>query len=260
MSNQSRPSISRYLLDHLAELGVRHVFGIPGDYNLSFLDEIEARYRAWKRVMPASNAKQADFPRGAKVLSNAVGTAPGRRESDPGYWLIDRGRCDLENDLESRVPFKTRLFRVNSRLGVKSYIAMIAVFTLAALGLALWGMQEAGVRDGMLIVLALVGLIPASDVAIAFVNRLLTGTQHARPLPAMDLRNPPQSLPVAWCAELGLPDHATYAAGAEVFLHAFAGQTSLPWPCDFPRKTEVPDAKDVRELHPQPSDDSAFQP
>jgi hypothetical protein len=78
--------------------------------------------------------------------------------------------------------------------------------------------------------------------------------------PAMELRNTSQTFPVEWCAELGLPDRATYAAAAEIFLGAFAGQTSLPWPYDFPRKTEVPDAKDVRELHPQPSDDSAFQP
>ena len=54
--------------------------------------------------------------------------------------------------------------------------------------------------------------------------------------------------------------HATYAAGAEIFLTAFAGQTSLPWPYDFPRKTDVANAKDIRELNPQPSDDSAFQP
>ena len=33
----------------------------------------------------------------------------------------------------------------------------------------------------------------------------------------------------------------------------------LPWPYDFPRKAEIPDPT-VRELHPQPSDDSAFQP
>ena len=77
--------------------------------------------------------------------------------------------------------------------------------------------------------------------------------------PAMELRNAPQSLPVEWCVELGLPDNATYAAGAAVLLGAFAGQTSLPWPDDFPRKTEIPDPA-VRELHPQPSDDSAFQP
>ena len=69
----------------------------------------------------------------------------------------------------------------------------------------------------------------------------------------------PQPLPAEWCAELGLPDRATYAAAADIFLEAFAGQTSVPWPYDFPRKTAIPDPT-VRELHPQPSDDSAFQP
>jgi hypothetical protein len=78
--------------------------------------------------------------------------------------------------------------------------------------------------------------------------------------PAMELRSAPQSLPAEWCAELGLPSQATYAAGAEIFLKALAGQTSLPWPSDFPRKIEDPDTKPGRELHPQPSDDSAFQP
>jgi hypothetical protein len=78
--------------------------------------------------------------------------------------------------------------------------------------------------------------------------------------PAMGLRNTAQTLPVERCIELGLPDQATYAAAAEIFLKALAGQTSLPWPYEFPRKTAVPEAKDVRELQPQPSDDSAFQP
>jgi hypothetical protein len=78
--------------------------------------------------------------------------------------------------------------------------------------------------------------------------------------PAMELRNAPRSLPAEWCAELGLPNQATYAAAAELLLKTFVGQTSLPWPDDFPRKADAPDAKLVRELHPQPSDDSAFQP
>jgi len=40
----------------------------------------------------------------------------------------------------------------------------------------------------------------------------------------------------AWCASLELPASATYADGAEIFLKHLAGQTSLPWPDDFPRK------------------------
>ncbi|MEH2529583.1 hypothetical protein V1277_004040 [Bradyrhizobium sp. AZCC 1588] len=81
--------------------------------------------------------------------------------------------------------------------------------------------------------------------------------------PAMELRSAPQSLPAEWCAELGLPNQATYAAAAELLLKAIAGQTTLPWPDDFPRKasdTKASDTKLARELHPQPSDDSAFQP
>lgn len=33
-------TIGRYLIDRLAELGIRDIFGVPGDYNLSFLDQI----------------------------------------------------------------------------------------------------------------------------------------------------------------------------------------------------------------------------
>lgn len=33
-------TVGNYLLDRLSELGVRHMFGVPGDYNLSFLDDI----------------------------------------------------------------------------------------------------------------------------------------------------------------------------------------------------------------------------
>lgn len=77
--------------------------------------------------------------------------------------------------------------------------------------------------------------------------------------PAIELRNVSEPLPPQCLASLGLPERATYAAGAAVFLDALAGQASLPWPYDFPRKTDVPDST-VRELHPQPSDDSAFQP
>ncbi|GGM72439.1 indolepyruvate decarboxylase [Longimycelium tulufanense] len=33
-------TVGDYLLDRLAEIGVRHLFGVPGDYNLAFLDHV----------------------------------------------------------------------------------------------------------------------------------------------------------------------------------------------------------------------------
>jgi alpha-keto-acid decarboxylase len=40
--NESIYTVGDYLLDRLAELGVSEVFGVPGDYNLEFLDHIVA--------------------------------------------------------------------------------------------------------------------------------------------------------------------------------------------------------------------------
>jgi hypothetical protein len=44
-------------------------------------------------------------------------------------------------------------------------------------------------------------------------------------------------MPAAWCSSLKLPDGSSFAIGADVFLQSLAGQTSLPWTADFPRRT-----------------------
>ena len=35
-------TVADYLLDRLAQIGIRHFFGVPGDYNLQFLDHVLA--------------------------------------------------------------------------------------------------------------------------------------------------------------------------------------------------------------------------
>ena len=37
---QTPYSVADYLLDRLAGCGVGHLFGVPGDYNLQFLDRV----------------------------------------------------------------------------------------------------------------------------------------------------------------------------------------------------------------------------
>jgi hypothetical protein len=51
---------------------------------------------------------------------------------------------------------------------------------------------------------------------------------------AFELRDVKQPMPDAWCASLELPERATYADGAEIFLKSLAGQTLLPWAGGFP--------------------------
>jgi hypothetical protein len=63
--------------------------------------------------------------------------------------------------------------------------------------------------------------------------------------PAFEVLDVQLPMPAAWCASLKLPGGATYADGAEVFLKSLAGQTSLPWPGEFPRKAEHSDVPGV---------------
>ena len=54
--------------------------------------------------------------------------------------------------------------------------------------------------------------------------------------PAFEARELQQPMPAAWCSSLELPDGSSIAAGADVLLASLAGQTSLPWAGDFPRR------------------------
>ena len=55
--------------------------------------------------------------------------------------------------------------------------------------------------------------------------------------PALEEIGAQRPMPAEWCADLELPESATYADGARIFLECLAGQTSLPWPGEFPRKS-----------------------
>jgi nicotinamide-nucleotide amidase len=52
------------------------------------VEGIRQKFKAFGRVMPESNAKQGDFPEGADVLPNAMGTAPGFAMSLGGARLF----------------------------------------------------------------------------------------------------------------------------------------------------------------------------
>jgi hypothetical protein len=60
--------------------------------------------------------------------------------------------------------------------------------------------------------------------------------------PAFEMRGALQPMPAEWCARLELPDGASFAAGAKIFLNSLASQISLPWPGEFPRKAGHSDA------------------
>jgi nicotinamide-nucleotide amidase len=71
--------------DDLTRETVAELLGRKLRRNEEVVRAIEARFRSFKREMPAVNLRQAMVPEGAEVLRNPRGTAP-------GLWLEDSGR------------------------------------------------------------------------------------------------------------------------------------------------------------------------
>jgi nicotinamide-nucleotide amidase len=64
--------------DDLTTAVVADALGVALQRDADTLAKLEARFRSLRqREMPANNAKQADFPKGARILANGVGSAPG---------------------------------------------------------------------------------------------------------------------------------------------------------------------------------------
>src|SRR6187402_2427347 len=63
--------------DDLTRDVVSEVLGLPMDVDESIVGKIQARFEKRGLVMPAVNRRQANVPRGALVLDNPNGTAPG---------------------------------------------------------------------------------------------------------------------------------------------------------------------------------------
>ena len=71
-------TVGSYLIERLAELGVRHVFGIPGDYVLGFYGKLEASELA---VVNCADEQGAGFAADASWRLICP-------YSDPGHVLL----------------------------------------------------------------------------------------------------------------------------------------------------------------------------
>jgi nicotinamide-nucleotide amidase len=63
--------------DDLTSLAVAEALGVPTERDEASLEHIRRRLEKFGRTVSPTNAKQADFPRGAEILANPIGTAPG---------------------------------------------------------------------------------------------------------------------------------------------------------------------------------------
>ncbi len=118
----------------------------------------------------------------------AQATDPGEadRVGDPGYHLIAGGRGALERSIGFRAPVRLWISRLSIRLGIGGYVGTILGVTVIVMALALWAL--AGVGTGWLVLFALAGFLPATEIATSLVNRGITWSFGAVTLPGLDLK------------------------------------------------------------------------
>lgn len=130
----------------------------------------------------------------AAKASLAADAATAGRVGDPGYHLIAEGRPALEQAIGFRPSARLRISRLSLRLGIWGYIlALIALATLV-LALAAGLLAASSIGAAWLALFAVLGFIPASEVATALINRAVTRNFGASALPGLELAH-------------GVPDH-----------------------------------------------------
>ena len=117
-----------------------------------------------------------------------VDADPNSREGDPGYHLIAAGRVAFETLLGYRPPIWNWSQRFNVAKGARRYIACIMLLGAIVLSVPVYLLQARGISGWPLALMALLGFLPALDVAVALVNRAVTRGFGATILPALALR------------------------------------------------------------------------
>ncbi|HEY8439395.1 MAG TPA: glucoamylase family protein, partial [Candidatus Limnocylindrales bacterium] len=149
------------------------------------------RYRhAVERLAHLSGVPEIGVAREAVALA-AAARRPGADDRpalrDPGHYLVGDGRPDLERALGIRVPIGLRLRRAYARAATAGYLGTIALATMAVLGVPILASLSLGSAGAALVLVALLAVVPASDLAIALVNRAVTDILGPQPMPRLDL-------------------------------------------------------------------------
>ncbi len=110
------------------------------------------------------------------------------RRHHVGYYLVSRGRFELESDLRYRPHARERFARFVFRHPALGYLSAIGLLTALGIASLLINAARHGASLPMLLLVALAILVPLSELAINLINRMVTAFVPPRPLPKLDYR------------------------------------------------------------------------
>ena len=158
--------------------------------------EIEVATEALRLARNAAEQSPQKHP--AKE-SDGLGSEPKllsvpKPAEDPGYYLVSKGRKELERTLSFRANPRLWLQRAYHAQGIAGHLGEIAALTVLQLYGLLSIASAAGAGHWTLVLLAILGIVPASEIALALVHRLVPALLPPRRLPKLELAHgvPPE--------------------------------------------------------------------
>ena len=134
----------------------------------------------------ARGAKRTELDVAREVLAHAA-RASDVRAADPGFYLVGGGRRGFEQAIGFRPKMRLRLRRAFENAATPGYLGTLLVVTAGIVAVPLTIAARTGMPTTALVVMAVLGLIPASDLAIALFNRFITSTVAPGILPRLEL-------------------------------------------------------------------------
>ncbi len=110
-------------------------------------------------------------------------------KQESGYYLLGKGRSELEHALGFKPTVKQTIIRRGLRLGLPLYLTSLFFLTVLLLALAVVPAVQLGLAPWLLIILALLASVPASDMALSLVNTFVTNALPPRRLPRLELKD-----------------------------------------------------------------------
>jgi cyclic beta-1,2-glucan synthetase len=183
---------------------------------MDFLSRDRQRQAVEELAAPSGNAQVRVALRAVESARQAAASdSPSHRAAHVGYHLIDRGRRDLEADVAYRPRLGTRVRRVIVGHPTSFYLGSIGLLTALLLGAAAWYVWHSGGSAAALATVLLLLVIPATDVAIACIQRVTTGAIRPKRLPRLDFSD---GIPATARTMVIVPTMLTSVSGVDALL------------------------------------------
>jgi len=182
---------------------------------MDFLSRDRQRQAVEELAAPSGDAQVRVALRAVESARQAAANgSTADRAAHVGYHLIDRGRRDLEADVAYRPGALNRARRIALSHASVLYLGAIAIVTGILLEVGLAYLRRAGGSPAVQVATALLLLLPASEFAIACIQRLTGRLIAPKRLPRLDFSE-------------GVPDTARTMVIVPTMLTSISGVDAL---------------------------------